>query len=62
MLRGRSQDEWGCAVLLYAAQLSVRIFGAKTEFRFVVFQVKQLLGVEGSATFPDKEREMKKCA
>ena len=41
-------------ILLYTAELAVGIFGAKTEFRFVVFQVKQLLWVEGSATFPDK--------
>lgn len=46
-----------CSTLLYTAELSICIFGAKTEFGFVVFQVKQLLGVEGSATFPDKEKE-----
>lgn len=41
--KGRSNAEWDGGVLLYTAELSVCIFEAKTEFRFVVFQVKQLL-------------------
>lgn len=56
MLQGRSKEGRGHSILLYTAELSVCIFGAETEFRFVVFQVKQLLRVEGSTTFPDEER------
>lgn len=41
--KGRSNAERDGVVLLYTAELSVCVFGAKTEFRFVVFQVKQLL-------------------
>lgn len=41
--------------LLDAAVLSVGVFEAQTQFRFVALQVEQLLGVEGSATPPGKE-------
>lgn len=52
-----SEDVWGCRFLLYRAALSVGIFGAQTQFRFVVFQVKQLLGVERSTSLPGNMKE-----
>lgn len=51
------ENVWGCRFLLYGAALSVCIFGAQTQFRFVVFQVKQLLGVERSTALPDNINE-----
>lgn len=48
-----------CGFLLYTAALSVGIFGAKTQFSFVVFQVQQLLGVECSTTLPAKHHQNK---
>lgn len=51
------EDVWGCRFLLYRAALSVGIFGAQTQFSFVVFQVKQLLGVERSTTLPGNAKE-----
>lgn len=46
--------------LLYTAALSVGVFGAQTQFRFVVFQVEQLLWVERSTTLSDNMRETKR--
>lgn len=46
--------------LLYTAALSIGIFGAQTQFRFVVFQVEQLLGVERSTTLSDNMTETKR--
>lgn len=48
---------WSCGddFLLDTAVLSVGIFEAQTQFRFVVFQVEQLLGVKGSSTLPGKK-------
>lgn len=48
---------WSCGedFLLDTAVLSVGIFEAQTQFRFVVFQVEQLLGVKGSTTLPGKK-------
>lgn len=45
--------------LLYTAALSVGVFGAQTQFRFVVFQVEQLLGVERSTALSDDIKETK---
>lgn len=53
-----SKDVCGCRFLLYTAALSVGVFGAQTQFSFVVFQVKQLLRVEGSTTLPDMKKTL----
>lgn len=47
----------GYRFLLYTAALSIGIFGAQTQFRFVAFKVKQLLGVERSTTLPVSMKE-----
>lgn len=48
---------WSCGedFLLDTAVLSVGVFEAQTQFRFVVFQVEQLLGVKSSTTLPVKK-------
>lgn len=43
---------WQSRPLLCAATLPVGIFDSEAHFGFVAFQVLQLLGVEGSVTFP----------
>lgn len=43
---------FGRRPLLCAATLPVGIFDSEAHFGFVAFQVLQLLGVEGSVTFP----------
>lgn len=47
----------GWRFLLYTAALSVAVFGAQTQFRFIAFKVKQLLGVERPATLPDDTKK-----